>query len=515
MDREQQVKTFINSLIKTIKSYKLYRNRSNLPEKFLKETYEVLGEILEEGPLKIGINSDSIIHNESVIYRDENKITSLPLFLYRNGIRDITFLEELSFEELESFVKIIAESEFVSDLNLSEDLWEHNFVNIIFTIVELPMEDYSWIVQDRVEVFNGGIKFAGMSTKEREETHIKTERLSDNILEYLPEESREDALVYTIFKLLSLETNQDRIIQIVSTLGEYLERNIEEGEVAPISIFLRYYEENAEKLISAREYLEDLREIICGERAVKLYKFTLNKGEKKHVPDVLKILGFCGKCAIMVIEESITESTEPELLKEFQKILFKIGQQDPTSIAHLLELDNPVIANLCLEIINELSDSYFIPYLEKMLKKNILRDKAIKVLVRLLPRKKLIELTESSDPFIRLNAYRELNYIVNDQELDMFLERVGSPDFWNLPPEERKYLLRLLSTRPTYDAIRVFSWVLGKYTMNPEHIDTKLYAVKLLGKMKNEDAFRILKKYRWTRHLRKAIKEALKNYEKG
>jgi len=513
MEREQQVKKFINSLLKTIKGLKLYRSKSRLPQKFLKETYDILLELLKDGPQTFDIDTERILYSGKEVHRDDNKITSLPLFFYRNGIRSITFLEGLELEELERFVDIVAKSEFVSDLNLSEDLWESNFVNIIFTIVELPMGDYSWIIEDRVDVYKGGMKFAGVLLQEEKKMERgETEKYVSGLL---VKGDREDTLIKTVFNLILLENNEERIIQVASVLGEYLERSIEDGDAVPLLIFLRYLDENIDKIKVGKEYVYDLKRILCGEKALNLYSTLLKSGEKSNIPLVMELLGTCEEGAVKVIQEILDDIIDDETVREMGRILYRVGSNDPNSIVYLLESDNPRVVYLGLEVVKALSDKTFIPYLEKLLKENRYKEKVIKILIPLVPRERLFHFLESEDYTIRMNVYRAINFLAGEDEANVFLEKVNSPDFWNLSTDERRHILRIISTLKSYDTVRALSRVLSKYTMNPEHIETKKYAVKMLGEVGTKDAIAVLKKHRWSRHLRRTVKEVLKRHEKG
>jgi len=513
MEREQQVKKFINSLLKTIKGLKLYRSRSNLPKKFLKETYDILLELLKDGHQTFDIDTERILYSGKEVYRDDNKITSLPLFFYRNGIRSITFLEGLELEELERFVDIIAKSEFISDLNLSEDLWENNFVNIIFTIVELPMGDYSWIVEGRVDVYKGGMKFAKVLP--REEGKIEKCETEEHGNRLLLIEDKEDTLIKTVFNLFMLENNEERIIQVASVLGEYLERSVDDGDAVPLLIFLRYLDENNDKIKVGKEYIYDLKRILCGEKALNLYSSLLKSGEKFNIPLVMELLGTCEEGAVKVIQETLDDITDEEIVREMGRILYRVGSNDPHSIVYLLESDSPRVVFLGLEVVKALSDKTFVPYLEKLLKENRYREKVIKILIPLVPRERLFHFLESEDYTIRMNVYRAIRFLTGEDEANIFLKKVNSPDFWNLSADERRLILRILSTYKSYDTVRALSRVLSKYTMNPEHIETKNYAVKMLGRVGTEDAIAVLKKHRWSRHLRRTVKEVLRKHEKG
>lgn len=513
MEREQQVKKFINSLLKTIKGLKLYRSKSRLPQRFLKETYDILLELLKDGPQTFDIDTERILYSGKEVHRDDNKITSLPLFFYRNGIRSITFLEGLELEELERFVDIVAKSEFVSDLNLSEDLWESNFVNIIFTIVELPMGDYSWIIEDRVDVYKGGMKFAGVLLQEEKKMERgETEKYVSGLL---VKGDREDTLIKTVFNLILLENNEERIIQVASVLGEYLERSIEDGDAVPLLIFLRYLDENIDKIKVGKEYVYDLKRILCGEKALNLYSTLLKSGEKSNIPLVMELLGTCEEGAVKVIQETLDDIIDDETVREMGRILYRVGSNDPNSIVYLLESDNPRVVYLGLEVVKALSDKTFIPYLEKLLKENRYKEKVIKILIPLVPRERLFHFLETEDYTIRMNVYRAIRFITGEDEASVFLEKVNSPDFWNLSTDERRHILRIISTFKSYDTVRALSRVLSKYTMNPEHIETKKYAVKMLGEVGTKDAIAVLKKHRWSRHLRRTVKEVLKRHEKG
>ncbi|MEJ2568383.1 MAG: hypothetical protein P8Z50_05870, partial [candidate division WOR-3 bacterium] len=124
---------FVTNFIKSVKNHKLYEKVSETTKEFIEKCYLNLKKAQEEsGAVVLLINEDKIMNDSKVLHSDPKRMTSIPLFLYRNGIRSLTFLEGISKEELEKLVKIIANREYSSEVGLLEDLWQSKFPHIIY-----------------------------------------------------------------------------------------------------------------------------------------------------------------------------------------------------------------------------------------------------------------------------------------------------------------------------------------------------------------------------------------------
>ncbi|MDH5706887.1 MAG: hypothetical protein OEZ45_12800, partial [Candidatus Aminicenantes bacterium] len=94
---------------------------------------EKLREFLEEyGELRFGIGEFNFKYKGVIAFQDEEKKRSLPFFLFKDGMRELSFFRGLDTKELQYFLDILKEA---IDLPSEESdavglLWEKDFVNI-------------------------------------------------------------------------------------------------------------------------------------------------------------------------------------------------------------------------------------------------------------------------------------------------------------------------------------------------------------------------------------------------
>ncbi|MCK4225595.1 hypothetical protein KAX29_01750, partial [candidate division WOR-3 bacterium] len=118
---QSDLNLFVQHIIKAIKNRKLYDKTSAHTIEFIDRAYTFLLAAQEElGPAILVINEDKIMHSADILYEDPKRITSLPLFLYRNGIRSFTFLEGITKEKLTDFVELLGKKEYTSNIGLVE-----------------------------------------------------------------------------------------------------------------------------------------------------------------------------------------------------------------------------------------------------------------------------------------------------------------------------------------------------------------------------------------------------------
>lgn len=510
---------FVNNFIKSIKNHKLYEKVSDTTKEFIGKSYRNLLKIQEEeGPVVLIINEDKIMSNSKVLHSDPKSLTSIPLFLYRNGLRSLTFLEGVSEEELEALVSIIASREYSSQIGLLEDLWESKFPHIIYHAVEKAKEldefgdDIklpSGINSRNVTVFPVTVKRKNPSKKNNGGVGLKYEQkisIDRSRTSYL--------LIQSIKDLLSYETNNRKRKSIYSILKDSIPKFLQAGNLSALYQTKKLIENQKETKKDFKEITDKIKGILISEAARQLYIHALTSSEsnttKKEASELLEFVG------ISVVDELINELEvtsdfiAKDLITSLLKTIFTENKEELE--VRLVNAKGKAFSTLLL-IVKKLKDPYFIPCLKELFKKRKL-PQIKEALFSLLTRKEMVEYLDHPDPSVRLIALDKLKAIWTPEEFEIVRNRIMSNRFWRLSKDEIRALLQLLSTLKTGDTIKIFSIILRKRHFFREKVyDIKKLALEALSNIEDEKALELISRYKNSRVLKDKVKEVLSKYE--
>lgn len=502
---KNKVELFIQQFLKAIRNKKIYRKTSEHIQNFIDEAYETLIDAQKEhGPVMLVINEDKMLHNASVLYEDVERITSLPLFLYRNGIRAITFLEDIMKEELEDFIELLAEKEFMGHTGLVEDIWEKKYEAILYDAVEERGEDYSFILEEEVETTDDHLSVAPLKESEDFESPMDVDeipRIKESVK--LERDNSTNLIMESIEDLLILEKNREnrrRLLNQLLKITEQLKDRAEIGliyKAAKISLNLMKDEKNKE----LRKILVEINKTLRTREAAHLYLATfLNEKKPQKVKKALALLGLMEEKFIDEIIYALDKIRGRRKKNMLIEVIKRKVKSDREIIVKMLDKVSDSVFTILLNIIKELGDSYFVPYVQPYLKDRKKGDIARDVLFSILPRDKLLRYIEHPEPSIRIQAINSLKEIWGEEEFNAIKSRIESREFWTLPDEEQRELMDMLSTMNIPETVDVFRRILSKkHFFKQEIYEVKEYALEALSNMKNEKAHSLIKKYRKAR----------------
>jgi hypothetical protein len=515
----EDLSLFVTNFIKAIKNHKLYQKISDTTKEFIEKCYQNLKKAQEEsGAVILLINEDKIMSDSKVLHSDPKKMTSVPLFLYRNGIRSLTFLEGISKEELEVLITIIASKEYSSKVGLLEDLWEAKFPHIIHHAVEKAkkISEYediklpSEIKNDMIAILPVKINKKETSEKDRKNFSISyTPKVSIN------RELSSFLLIESIKDLLSYEKIHNKRKSLYSILKDSIPNFLSAGNLSALYQTKKLIESIREDKREFIEISEEIKEFITSESALQLYIHALTSTNSNRIKtEAVELLEFIGIKAVdaLINELEITNDfIAKDLIISLLKNIFADHREE---LEVRLVNTNPKTFPVLLMIIKKLKDPYFIPCLKELFEKQN-SPKVQETLFSLLSRKEIIQYLNHPDHNVRIIALEKLNAIWEPAEFEIIRDRILSKNFWKLPKKEIKVLLDLLSTLSTEDTIKIFNTILRKRHLFKEKIyEIKKMALQALSNNKNEKALEIISRFRNTRHLKEIVEEILKNHER-
>lgn len=480
----------------------MYTKTKALFDKFLDETYNLLLDYVKNfGPLVLNIEETKITNENKIIYEDNNKMTSLSLYFYRNGIRSITFLEWIEKKELEKFINIVSEYDFATNLSLAEDLWIENFTNIIFYVVEEAPKDYSWMIENEIksDKFDFSLERVGFSQFIDFEKIEEKEDFSE-IIKTL-ENEKSESILKVVLNIYELETETQKKEEILSFIKDFTHYAVQEGKILELFAILNF----SERFSIPKGIFED---IIFSDNAIELYLNFVTDREKRG--DIAKLLVESGRKALPHIKEFIKNIDSIELFSYFHNILINICKKDKDAIGLVFPSPKQFIP-FVIDVILEIRDKSYIQYIIPLLKIEEVKNLAIKAFLEISPREEIIKLIDDNDPVIRINMLKSIKKIENEDEFRKFKYKITNKKFWSSEKEERENLIRIISTYKAEEVIPILDKMLSKFSFNKNVNSTKFFIINTLGRM-GEEGKKVLLKYRNSFRFKKIIKEVLKNY---
>jgi len=514
----KELNSFVNNFVKSIKNHKLYQKVSDTTREFIEKSLKDLKKVHEEiGPIVLLINEDKIMNDSQVLHTDPKRLTSIPLFLYRNGIRSLTFLEGIGEEEMEAIVSIIASREYSSKVGLLEDLWEARFPHIIYHAVERIKnpEEYkdlklsSEMNSNQLTVLPVKVKKKGTPKKEEGKVGIV----------YKPQISidRERApflLIESIQDLLSYEQNKRKRKSLYSILKDSIPKFLSGGNLSALYQTKHLIENLNENKNEFIQISNEIKEIITSEAALQLYIHALTSTSsnriRKESVEMLEYIGIKGADALINELEITSDYVVKDLIISLLKTIF-VNQKGELEI-RLLNTEGKAFPVL-LSIVKKLKDPFFVPSLKQLFEKN--NDPQVKeALFSIISRKDLLGYLKYQDSSVRVIVLKKLKAIWTPEEFEIIRDRILSKEFWHLPKNEIIALLELLSTLKTDDTIKIFNILLRKIHFFSDKVyEIKRIAIKALSKIKDDRAIDIVKRYSKSKHLKETVESILKDYE--
>jgi hypothetical protein len=510
---------FVTNFIKSIKNHKLYQKVSETTKEFIGKCYVNLKKAQEEsGPVVLLINEDKIMNDSQVLHSDPKRLTSIPLFLYRNGIRSLTFLEGVSEEELEALVTIIASREYSSQIGLLEDLWASKFPHIIYHAVEKTkkIQDYDGDIKAPAGIAGQEVTILPVKVKKKDSAPENTQEIG---LKYeqkisLNRERTSFLLIESIKDLLAYETNHRKRKSIYMILKDSIPKFLQAGNLSDLYQTKKLIDSQKESKSEFVEILNEMKEIITSKAALQLYTHALTSSNsnriKREASDLLEYVGIAGADELINELEISSDFVSKDLIISLLKNIFAEHKEELE--VRLVNSTGKTFSILLL-IIKRLKDPYFIPCLKELFEKNNL-PQTKEVLFSLLQRKDIIAYLDHSDPAVRITALEKLKAIWTPEEFEIVRDKILSNNFWRLTNDEIEALLQLLSTLKTDDTIKIFSTILRKVPLFKEKIyEIKRMALHALSNIKDEKAVELISRYRNSRVLKETVAEILKKYE--
>jgi hypothetical protein len=141
-DRILSAKKVIESLLRARRAVRIYPDSSPVTIQSVNDLHADLRRLLAfQDRISFEILQDAILFELEEIFHSASQESNLPLFLFRDGIREVTFRKGLKREEVLGFVHVLSvggKREWTGD-DIVTRMWEHDFKHIRCIVYEPEM----------------------------------------------------------------------------------------------------------------------------------------------------------------------------------------------------------------------------------------------------------------------------------------------------------------------------------------------------------------------------------------
>jgi HEAT repeat protein len=157
-----QAKDLINTFVKTIKAFRLYPPENPTLVGFIDQVYRKFQLFLNKYHyfiLKIGENKLSF--RGVTLYENPDLKTSLAFQLYKDGLRELRFMEGLEEGEVDGLIDIMKRSDSINKMedDLVTLMWEKDFIHISYLATDEYLEEMPAIIPANIEQFRANLTF--------------------------------------------------------------------------------------------------------------------------------------------------------------------------------------------------------------------------------------------------------------------------------------------------------------------------------------------------------------------
>lgn len=157
-----QARDLMNTLVKTIKAHRLYPPENPTVAGFSNQLFSKFHNFLNKyHSFVFQVGEYTLSFKGKILYENSDLKSSLAFHLYKDGLREIRFIEGLEQNEVQSLIEILSQ---VEQINRMEDdlvtlMWERDFVHMSYLATDEFLEEVSGIIPETVEQFRTHLVF--------------------------------------------------------------------------------------------------------------------------------------------------------------------------------------------------------------------------------------------------------------------------------------------------------------------------------------------------------------------
>ncbi|MDQ1330737.1 MAG: repeat protein [Thermodesulfobacteriota bacterium] len=522
-DYINQVREIIRLFLKSKKILKMYPSNNPMCLSITDDCFVRFTEFFdfnEKLSLKIGQND--IYYDSETVYSNTEKEDNLALFLFKDGLREITFKRGLSREDMYEFLRIMSFdfSRDAVDDDIVTLLWEKDFQNIQYVVDEITLSDEEDYEARAVKEIEEKCADEESLLKAYEDTlnngamvkEFEMATLTDKDMRDLAGEFEKDALDKTeklieiLFEMFLLSEKEEDFNDLARSFAGMIEYvlGMEDIDTATV-ILLRLNHLKDAKSISEeiRNCSKNILINISTEKTINLLGNILDgsrKIEDKKVEDFVKCLDVRAIPHLVLILGELKKIHSRKLIVEALVIL---GKKNIASLTEGLNDSRWYVVRNIIYVLRKIGDRQAVDQLLKTIRHGDARVR--KEVIRALGELKgagaipaLRNCLDDPDFQIESAALTELGNIGSDAVKRILLKRISGSGFAARDFEVKKKYFEIISKWKDKDVYDLMAGIIGKKTFfdRTRNYENRACAAYCLGLIGSREYLPLLEKYR-------------------
>ncbi|MHB8174356.1 MAG: HEAT repeat domain-containing protein [Nitrospirota bacterium] len=527
------VRELLQSLLKTKRAFEMYPANNPILVKFQDDLSRRFEDIFKEiDKLSLLIRQQEILYKGQTVYKSTDKDESLALLFYKDGLRELSFMEGFSQEELMDFIEVIRAKPDAMSENWDDDivtlLWEKDFVHLRYYVVE-EFSDGEALSEEEVQKLlsmeheEGNLTEVYKDTAESEEKEIfsplesismgfkgvfslgeeEVKTLKDEI-DGLTDEMFLDEAIYCLFESLFMERGSTDFELVVGSLESALSYLVHTGGFKTASHILRRFRSLTGGGDGFNQHeVERLKTAITragSETRTKIIAEVLNSGREINIDDFRQYLGQLDRASIIPLSNLMGEVQDIKYRKTLIDALVSLGKDNIEVLAAGLKSGQWYIVRNVAAILGRIGDKKALEYLKQAVKhpEPKVRREVVRALGMVGGAKAgeiLLDVLDDSDPQIRMAALRYLPQAQNYSVLDVLVEAITRPDFDEKTLSEKRVFFEVLAEIGQEKVMPFMIKLLkrrGFLFGSAKNEETRVCAAYGLGNIRHKDSLRAL-----------------------
>lgn len=548
------VRNVIDAVLKARKTLRIYPRSNPVYMENLEYAFNKFNAFFDyNDKLTLRFAQNNIYYDSESVYNNPRKQENLALLLFKDGVREISFKKDVTREEIEGFLEIIAadfNKETIED-DVVTLLWQSNFNGIEYIAEDLVLTDEEInelsAVSELKQTSSDQADLQGAYADSPEDEEVMssvpviplTEEDEKEFRQELERDNRDKLLKYfnmlfEIYHDVERSVEYDDIVYFFMKSIEYSIRNGNVQLVTDVILRLKKIVGDKETEPDKRKSVINILLFISGKKMIGVLGELLNENESVDKEVFQNYAYLLDQNAISPLinllvdlrsidaRKMVMDSLTSLILKDTSK--FRVGSKDITRLIKELSNADWYVVNKIIYILSRIGNGSAVEYIKKAVKHDDVRVKmeAIRVLGELGKDNVLgtmQECLEDTDIKVRKAALTAIGNIGTGEARNIIIQQISRSGFIEKELNEKKEYFRALSRwkdRSVYDFC--MRTVKRKSFLNrSQHDETKACALYGLGLIGKKDALPILNKYQ--HHSNKLFKEiseeSIKRIENG
>ncbi len=461
-----RIDELVTELTKSIKAAQIYQSTHPTFKNFFNQFYQDLVVYLRNCyQLTLQVEKFSIRYENMVVYEETEKDISIAFRLFRDGIREIRFLDGVTADEILIFLEIVSKTD--KDQDIALNLWECDFTHIDFYVVEEEEDEKLTYALPQMPKLEADYEQAVRGILEKEKIEFSQSISVDitpeemNRLKTAIAESENQTPLHVIVSTLVDVLKKIKSSEITESLAEILELCINNSDFTNACMIVNQLWNYADVNLISR---------IENEALIASFEGLPDILDEQAFSDFVALIGFFSKKSVPYFLRILRNVKNQERLKKLLDRLAYICQGDPVPLYEFLKVRDLTILNSAIRIIGLIGNRNAITNL-----KNLMLHPSAAVRIALID-----AFGEMQEPFLISN-------FLDDREIEVRIKALRTLEKINYPQIYQRLLKTIRNSsflRLTYDEQKAYfdCLVANHNDKTPQHLERILYKWILWGK---------------------------------